>query len=223
MAFKFFCSSGRFTKTSSAVAAITLALLTVTAARAEPVEIVGFGDSLMAGYNLAPGESFPERLEDALKAEGYDVTVANAGVSGDTTSGGLSRLEWSVPESADIVILELGANDMLRGIPPASTEDNLDRMVAKLDERGQRVILAGMVAAPNLGKDYATAFNPIYETLAEKYELTLIPFFLDGVAAEPALLLDDGMHPNAEGVQRMVERMLPTFRKALNEHREEGA
>lgn len=223
MAFKFFRSFGQFTKISSAAAAVTLALVTAPAALANQVEIVGFGDSLMAGYNLAPGESFPEQLEDALKAEGYAVKVANAGVSGDTSSGGLSRLEWSIPESTDIVILELGANDMLRGIPPASTEENLDRMIAKLDERGQRVVLAGMLAAPNLGEDYASAFNPIFKRLAEKHDVTLIPFFLDGVAAEQSLLLEDGMHPNPQGVRRMVERMLPTIRDVIEAHQGDDA
>ena len=223
MAFKFFRPFGQFTKISSAAAALVLMLSVSVSARAETIRIVGFGDSLMAGYNLGPDEGFPEQLEDALRAEGYDVAIANAGVSGDTTSGGLSRLEWSVPEEADIVLLELGANDMLRGIPPASTEQNLDRMIAMLKERGQQVILAGMLAAPNLGEDYAAAFNPLYERLANKHEIHLIPFFLDGVAAEPSLLLEDGMHPNAQGIARMVERILPTFRTVLDERSEEGA
>ncbi|XHC00018.1 arylesterase [Nitratireductor sp. ac15] len=223
MAFKFFRPFGQFTKISSAAAALVLMLSVSVTARAETIRIVGFGDSLMAGYNLGPGEGFPEQLEDALRAEGYDVAIANAGVSGDTTSGGLSRLEWSVPEEADIVLLELGANDMLRGISPASTEQNLDRMIAMLKERGQQVILAGMLAAPNLGEDYAAAFNPLYERLANKHEIHLIPFFLDGVAAEPSLLLEDGMHPNAQGIARMVERILPTFRTVLDERSEEGA
>ncbi|WP_292898188.1 arylesterase [Nitratireductor sp.] len=223
MAFKFFRPFGQFTKISSAAAALVLMLSVSVTARAETIRIVGFGDSLMAGYNLGPGEGFPEQLEDALRAEGYDVAIANAGVSGDTTSGGLSRLEWSVPEEADIVLLELGANDMLRGISPASTEQNLDRMIAMLKERGQQVILAGMLAAPNLGEDYAAAFNPLYERLANKHGIHLIPFFLDGVAAEPSLLLEDGMHPNAQGIARMVERILPTFRTVLDERSEEGA
>ncbi|WP_367717048.1 arylesterase [Nitratireductor sp. GISD-1A_MAKvit] len=223
MACKFFRSFGHFTKTSSLIAALVLAVPGAAIVRAETIDIVGFGDSLMAGYNLGPGEGFPEQLEDALRAEGYDVAVANAGVSGDTSSGGLSRLEWSIPETAEIVLLELGANDMLRGIPPASTEDNLDRMISRLKERGQRVILAGMVAAPNLGEDYAAKFNPIYARLAQKHELTHIPFFLEGVAAEPSLLLEDGMHPNAEGVQHMIERMLPTIMNVLDEQQKDGA
>ncbi|WP_187968649.1 arylesterase [Aquibium microcysteis] len=187
----------------------------VLAAAAEPVEIVGFGDSLMAGYQLDAGQSFPEKLEAALRAKGHDVTVANAGVSGDTTSGGLSRLDWSVPDGTDLVILELGANDMLRGISPEITERNLDAMIARLKERGIAVLLAGMVAAPNLGQDFIASFNGIFPRLAEKHGLILYPFFLDGVAANGSLLLDDGMHPNAEGVDRMVEKALPTVEQAL--------
>ncbi|MCO5145758.1 MAG: arylesterase [Aquamicrobium sp.] len=184
-------------------------------AAAEPVKIVGFGDSLMAGYQLAPGESFPEKLEAALKARGHDVLIANAGVSGDTTSGGLSRLDWSVPDETELVILELGANDMLRGIRPDVTEKNLVAMIERLNERGIGIVLAGMLAAPNLGAGYAEAFDPIYPRLAETYDLPFYPFFLDGVAAERGLLLEDGMHPNAEGVDRMVEGFLPVIEPVI--------
>jgi acyl-CoA thioesterase-1 len=187
------------------------------AARAEPVEIVGFGDSLMAGYQLDAGQSFPEKLESALRARGHDVAVANAGVSGDTTSGGLSRLDWSIPEGTDLVILELGANDMLRGVAPEITERNLEAMIVRLNERGIAILLAGMVAAPNLGDDYGKAFNGIFPRLAERHGLILYPFFLDGVAADSALLLEDGMHPNAAGVDRMVEKAVPVVERALAE------
>ena len=187
----------------------------ILAAAAEPVEIVGFGDSLMAGYQLDAGQSFPEKLEAALREKGRDVTVVNAGVSGDTTSGGLSRLDWSVPDGTDLVILELGANDMLRGISPEITERNLDAMITRLKERGIAVLLAGMVAAPNLGDDFGATFNGLYPRLAEKHGLILYPFFLDGVAANPELLLGDGMHPNALGVDRMVANALPTVERAL--------
>jgi acyl-CoA thioesterase-1 len=180
------------------------------------VNVVGFGDSLMAGYQLGPGEGFPERLEAKLREKGHDIAVANAGVSGDTTSGGLSRLDWSVPDGTDLVILELGANDMLRGVPPQVTERNLDAMIARLKERGIAVVLMGMVAAPNLGSDFAEAFNDIYPRLAQKHDIPLHPFFLDGVAADRALLLEDGMHPNAEGVDRMVEAALPVIERALS-------
>ena len=195
-------------------AALCLAAFAAAAA-AEPVKIVGFGDSLMAGYQLAPGESFPEKLETALKARGHDVLIANAGVSGDTTSGGLSRLDWSVPDGTDLVILELGANDMLRGIRPDVTEKNLVAMIERLNARGIGIVLAGMVAAPNLGAGYARTFDPIYPRLAETYDLPFYPFFLDGVAAERGLLLEDGMHPNAEGVDRMVEGFLPVIEEVL--------
>jgi acyl-CoA thioesterase-1 len=178
-------------------------------ALAETFRIVGFGDSLMAGYNLGPDEGFPQKLEAALRARGHDVSVANAGVSGDTTSGGLSRLDWSVPDGTDLVILELGANDMLRGLSPEIAEKNLDKIMDSLSKRGIGIVLAGMLAAPNLGPDYGDAFNGMFPRLAEKHAAVLIPFFLDGVAGNPSLQLDDGLHPNAAGVDRMVEGALP--------------
>lgn len=184
-------------------------------ALAEPYQIVGFGDSLMAGYELQPGESFPEKLQAALKAKGHDVLVANAGVSGDTSSGGLSRLDWSVPDGTKLVILELGANDMLRGISPELTERNLDAMIARLKERGIGVLLAGMRAAPNLGRDYQERFDTLYPKLAEKHGVPLMPFFLEGVTANRELLLADGMHPNSSGVDRMVEEALPLVEPLL--------
>lgn len=190
-----------------------LALATV--AKAEPYRIVGFGDSLMAGYGLDAGQSFPEKLEKALRQKGHDVVIAKAGVSGDTTSGGLARLDWSIPDGTSLVILELGANDMLRAIDPQVAEKNLDAMLARLKERKIAVLLAGMRAAPNLGPDYQSAFDAIYPRLAEKYAIPLYPFFLDGVAADPALLLEDRMHPNALGIDRIVERMLPAVEKAM--------
>ncbi|MBW8790057.1 MAG: arylesterase, partial [Rhizobium leguminosarum] len=160
-------------------------------------------------YQLPPGDGFPEKLQAALKAKGLDVTIANAGVSGDTTTGGLARIDWSVPDGTDGVILELGANDALRGIPPEESEKNLDQMIARLRERGIAVLLAGIIAPPNMGADYAARFNPIYQKLSEKHGLPLYAFFLDGVALEAGLKLDDGMHPNARGVDVMVEKMEP--------------
>ncbi len=189
----------------------------VSASGAETTQIVGFGDSLMAGYQLAPGESFPEKLEQALKERGHDVVIANAGVSGDTTSGGLARIDWSVPDDTDLVILELGANDMLRGVSPSITRENLDTMIGRLTEKDIDVLLIGMMAAPNLGAEYAEAFNPIFPDMAEKYDLALYPFFLDGVATQQGLLLGDGMHPNAAGVDVMVERVLPLVEAELAE------
>ena len=141
--------------------------------------------------------------------------IANAGVSGDTSSGGLSRLDWSVPDGTQLVILELGANDMLRGVAPEITEKNLDAMISRLKEKRVTVLLAGMRAAPNLGPDYQAAFDAIFPRLAEKYGVALYPFFLDGVAADPAYQLEDGMHPNASGVDRMVERILPEVEKVI--------
>ncbi|KQU74319.1 acyl-CoA thioesterase [Aminobacter sp. DSM 101952] len=196
-------------------AAAFLVLAAAAPGWAEPFRIVGFGDSLMAGFGLGPGEGFPEKLEAALRARGHDVVIANAGVSGDTTSGGLSRLDWSIPDGTQLVILELGANDMLRGIDPALVEQNLDKMLARLKERSIPVLLAGMIAAPNLGHSYGEQFGTIYPRLAEKYGATLYPFFLDGVAGDPKLLLEDGMHPNAQGIDRMVENALPTVEKAI--------
>ena len=197
-----------------AFAALLLAA-PVGPARAEPIAVVAFGDSLTAGFGLDPGQAFPERLQAALVAAGHDVVIANAGVSGDTTSGGLSRLDWSVPDGTKLVILELGANDMLRGVSPDITEKNLDAMLARLKQRSIPVLLAGMQAAPNLGADYADAFNAIYPRLAEKYGVALYPFFLEGVAADMALLQADGLHPNLSGVDRIVERILPDVEKAL--------
>ncbi len=186
-------------------------------ASAEPRKIVGFGDSLMAGYGLNAGQGFPERLQAVLNAKGHDVVIANAGVSGDTTSGGLARLDWSVPDGTEIVILELGANDMLRGVAPAITRQNLAEMIERLQARKITVFLAGMRAAPNLGADYQAAFDRIFPSLATEYGVPLYPFFLDGVAADRQLLQADGMHPTATGIDRMVERFAPAMEKILTE------
>jgi len=174
------------------------------------VSIVALGDSLTAGYGLDPGQSFPEQLEAALAAEGHDVSVENAGVSGDTASDGLARLEWSVPADADIVIVELGANDALRGIDPDVTREALSALIAKLKARQQTVLLAGMMAPRNLGDAYAAAFDAIYPDLAAEYGVTLYPFFLDGVAADSSLNQPDGIHPTAEGVAKIVAAMMGT-------------
>ena len=178
-------------------------------ARADMLRIVGLGDSLMAGYELAPGDAFPVKLEAALRQKGYDVEIANAGVSGDTTSGGLSRLDWSVPDGTDAVLLQLGGNDALRGITPEKTRANLEDMILRLKRRGITVLLVGMLSPPNMGSDYAAQFNRIYPELSESHEVALYPFFLDGVAAEPGLDIGDGIHPNERGVDIMVARFLP--------------
>ena len=181
-----------------------------------PLQVVAFGDSLSAGYGVGPGESFPEQLQKALRDKGYAVEVANAGVSGDTTTGGLARVEWSVPQSADLVIVELGANDALRGVSPEIADKNLDAILKKLKGRGQAILLTGMIAPPNMGDQYAKGFDPIYADLAKKYDVPLYPFFLDGVAAKPGLNQDDAMHPNAKGVAIIVARMLPMITEALD-------
>jgi len=186
---------------------IAVSLIFAAAANARTINLVGFGDSLMAGYQLPPGDGFPEKLQAALKAKGLDVTIANAGVSGDTTTGGLARIDWSIPDGTDGVILELGANDALRGIPPEESEKNLDQMITRLKERGIALLLVGMMAPPNMGADYAARFNPIYRKLSEKHGVKLYAFFLDGVALDAGLKLDDGMHPNAKGVDVMVQKM----------------
>lgn len=180
------------------------------------LKLVAFGDSLTAGYMLPESAAFPTVLQAALKAKGHRVEIANAGVSGDTASGGLERVEWSVPDGTDGVILELGANDMLRGLDPDVTRKALDAIVAKLKARGIPVMLAGMYAGRNLGAEYQKRFEAIYTDLAAKYDLVLYPFFLDGVAgAAPRLALPDGLHPSAEGVKVIVERILPSVETFL--------
>lgn len=183
---------------------------------AEPTTIVGFGDSLMAGYQLPSSDAFPSKLQAALQGRGHEVSVINAGVSGDTTSGGLARLDWSVPDEADLVVLELGANDALRGIQPNLTQANLEAMITRLKQRGIAIVLVGMLAPPNMGPDYERAFNAIYPQLAEEHDLPFYPFFLEGVAATPGLLLSDGMHPNPEGVDKMVTGILPLIETVIS-------
>jgi len=178
-----------------------------------PLKLVALGDSLTAGYGL-PGEAaFPAVLERALRAKGYAVSIANAGVSGDTTSGGLARLDWSVPDGTDGVILELGANDMLRGIDPNVARQALDQILARLRDRGIPVLLTGMYASRNLGAEYVARFEAIFPDLAKKYGVPLYPFFLDGVAGVREFALPDGLHPTAKGVQVVVERILPTVER----------
>lgn len=182
------------------------------AAHAAPIRLLAFGDSLTAGYNLPPGQSFADQLETALKAKGYAITVIQGGVSGDTTSGGKARLDWVMAGAkADHVIVELGANDALRGIDPAQTEANLDSILTNLQGKQAKVLLAGMLAPPNLGPDYGKRFNGLYPELAKKHDVPLYPFFLDGVANHPDLTLQDGMHPTVQGVGVMVKNMLPAI------------
>jgi acyl-CoA thioesterase-1 len=182
----------------------------VADSRTGPIRIVAFGDSLTAGYNLASDEAFPARLERALMAAGLDVEVRNGGVSGDTSAGALARLDWAVPAEADAVIVEFGANDALRGIDPAETRANLDNLIGTLRARNQDILVAGMLAPPNMGREYETAFNEIFPALAQSHDAVFYPFFLDGVAAQPRLNQGDGIHPTAAGVDVIVERILPS-------------
>lgn len=180
--------------------------------------ILAFGDSLTAGYQLKPGESFPAQLEAALRKEGRQVRVHNAGVSGDTTAQGKARLPWvlnSLKQKPDLAIVALGANDMLRGQPVTVTRTNLDAILTEFDKRGIPVIVAGMLAAPNMGPAYGKEYNAVFPTLAKKHGDTLYPFFLNGVTTNPKLQLADQMHPNAAGVAVMVKNILPTVRKQL--------
>ena len=174
-----------------------------------PVRIVVLGDSLSAGLGLAAPDALPAKLEKALKAKGLDVAIENAGVSGDTASGGLGRLDWSVPEGTDAVIVELGANDALRGGDPKVTRAALETIIRRLKERHIAVLLVGMLAPRNLGADYVKAFDPIYPELAKAHDLILYPFILDGVAGDRALNQADGLHPTAAGVDIIASRMLP--------------
>lgn len=182
---------------------------------AAPKKIVVLGDSLTAGYRLPPGAAFPSVLERELRRSGFNVQVVNAGVSGDTASGGLARLDWALGGGADGVIVELGANDMLRGLDPAVTRRALDQIISRLKSRNIPVLLAGMVAAPGMGKQYEQRFNAIYRELARKHDVVFYPFFLDGVAGQSAFNLDDGMHPNPKGVSRIVQRIKPKVLELL--------
>lgn len=185
--------------------------LSQAASEARSRNIVAFGDSLTAGYQLPPDEAFPARLEALAKSKGLDLTITNAGVSGDTTADGLARLDWSIPDGTDGVILELGANDALRGLSPEDSAKNLDAMLTRLGERKIPVLLAGILAPPNMGTDYEKRFNAVYAELARKHGVALYPFFLDGVVLNRKLQLEDGMHPNGDGTKIMAEKFFPVF------------
>ncbi len=193
----------------------------VAAPAPEPVTgklVLAFGDSLYAGYGVAPNESFPAELQAALRKQGVAATVRNAGVSGDTTAAGRQRLAYTLeglPRKPDLVVLGLGGNDMLRGIDPSQTEANLRAMLDDLKRRDIPVVLTGMVAAPNMGRDYGDVFNAIYPELAKDYGAPLYPFFLDGVVTDQRLMLPDRVHPNAAGIDRVVERVAPIVSEAL--------
>jgi acyl-CoA thioesterase-1 len=185
------------------------------AAAAKPIKMVVLGDSLSAGLGLSASSAFPARLQKSLKINGIEVTMINAGVSGDTSSGGRDRLDWSVPEGTEAVILELGANDALRGIDPKITRAALTDILTRLKARKVAVLLCGMVAPPNYGSDYSVRFNAIYPDLAKSFGVPLYPFFLEGVAADARLNQADGLHPTAEGVDVIVKNILPTVQAFL--------
>lgn len=181
----------------------------------KPITIVAFGDSLTAGYQLPLNKAFPAQLQAALTARGHNVTVINSGVSGDTTGAGLQRFDWAVPDTADAVIVELGANDFLRGIDPDLLRANLVEILEKLKARQLPVLLAGMQAPDNYGPEYKRKAETIYADLAALYNAELYPFFLEGVARDPKLSLADGLHPNADGVEKIVQRILPRVEKLI--------
>lgn len=179
--------------------------------------IVALGDSLTAGYGLPQSDAFATRLGAALERAGVAARVVNAGVSGDTSAGGLARIDWLLAEKPDLVIVELGANDALRGLDPEETRRNLDAIIERIKGAGARVLLTGMRAPPNMGREYAAEFDRIFPDLAKQHKVPLYPFFLDGVVADPALNQADGIHPNAKGVSVIVKKILPTLLRALGE------
>jgi len=195
----------------------------IAAPPGQPLRIVVLGDSLVAGFGIKPSEAFPAQLERALKERGHAVEVINAGVSGDTTAGGLERLRWAVPEHTGAVILELGANDALRGLDPGRAKANLDKIITTLKASGAEVLLAGMLAPRNLGVTYTRAFDAIYPELAAKHGLILYPFFLEGVAMSTKLNLDDGLHPNSRGVAEITKSILPSVEQLIERVRAKPA
>jgi acyl-CoA thioesterase I len=201
--------------TAAIVTAAEPALGQASAAVSAPVKLVVLGDSLSAGYGLSASDAFPAKLQKALKARGINVDMTNAGVSGDTSSGGRDRLDWSVPEGTEAVIVELGANDALRGTDPSVTRAALSDIVTRLKARGIAILLCGMVAPPNYGREFAARFNSIYPELAKSASVPLYPFFLEGVAADARLNQADGMHPTAEGIDVIVKNILPTVQAFL--------
>ncbi len=206
---------GKFRLFNALVAALAVILILPAASvqAATPIvapRIVALGDSLTAGYGLAVEDSFPSKLEQALNTHGVQATVINAGVSGDTSAGGLARLDWVMEDKPDAVILELGANDGLRGFDPKEMEKNLDAILTRLEAAKIPVLIAGMRAPPNLGRDYGTEYESVFKILAEKHHAAFYPFFLDGSAGNPELTQADGLHPTAKGVDVIVEKILPS-------------
>lgn len=206
----------RWIAVAATVAGVTLAgVVLATAAQAAEARLMVLGDSLVAGYGLPPGQGFPEQLERDLRAAGRDVTVLNAGVSGDTTAGGVARLDWSLADNPQAVIIVLGGNDMLRGLPPEAAGVNLETIITRLLARDIEVLLAGMMAPRNMGPAYVEAFDGLYPALAARHDIEFYPFFLDGVALDPALNLDDGLHPNEAGIAEISRRIMPSVDRLL--------
>lgn len=208
------------------VAALLCAAPAIAQAAERPIRILAFGDSLTQGYGVPPGDDFPDVLEHALKAKGLNVSVINAGVSGDTSAGGLARLDWSLEDAnnpPDAAILELGANDGLRGLPVDDMAKNLDTILARFKARGIPVLLAGMKAPRNYGDAYAKQFDAVYPQLARKYGVLLYPFFLDGVALNTNLIQADGLHPNPAGVEVIVRNMTPMVVRLIEQAKEKQA
>ena len=213
-------------RTSSATAQLSMLLalfngvlvyvIMPTAATAEqPIRIVALGDSLTAGFMLPASQAFSTQLKRALNAKGYDVEVIDAGVSGDTTAAALERFEWAVPDGVDAAIVELGANDALRGLDPALARQNLESIITRLKAKGAEILIAGMIAPRNWGQEYAQQFDAIFPDLAKTHGTLLYPFFLEGVALRQELNLDDGLHPNAKGVAEIIERILPSVEELI--------
>ncbi len=197
-------------------ALLHLGMTAPNAMSAAPLKILALGDSLTSGYGLPPGEGFTDQLGQALKDQGVSVRVINGGVAGDTSADGLARLDWSLADDPDLVIIELGGNDALRALDPRVTKANLDKILTRLQQQHRAILLTGMLAPPNLGDDYAAKFNPIFPALAKQHEVTFYPFFLDGVAGNPSLVQPDGIHPTAQGVAIIVQRILPSLHKAID-------
>jgi len=210
---------GQVVTAAALVNVLTMAILLLSAtfsvASEKPIRILAFGDSLTSGYGVRPKDAFPNQLQKALKARGHDITVTNGGVAGDTTAAGLARFDWTVGNDVDAVILELGANDALRGIEPKVTRDNLQKILAKLHARKLPVLLVGMRSPTNWGDTYADDFDAIFPALAKEHGLIFYPFFLEGVVLDSKLNQQDGMHPNAKGVAEIVRQIMPSVEELI--------
>ena len=208
-------TGGRGGLLAAAFLALSALIAQAPAATAKPLKLLTFGDSLIHGYGLPAGETFPAQLEATLRAEGLDITVINGGNSGDTTAAGRARLDWALSDDPDLVLVTLGGNDMLRGLDPAETYRNLNAILSRLKAEGLPVLLTGMLAQRNLGAEYAAEFDAVFPRLAEEHDVAFYPFFLDGVALRPDLNQPDGLHPNGAGVAVIVEAILPALRPLI--------